>query len=218
MTCEISAALNIYFVLFDIQTSNCSMTAGHYFTFSLGRIFRPNSSPYCSSRRSLLLTKVMVITMFKMYLYTAMRWIETFIAAAVIILLQMFASFGSLLVKEYVYSEINLRGLVFCVVLTIAVLFAAYFLMKTKFYVIPLGKVMFCLYAIISIVTFPRIIGSVTMAYSAYEITAGHYITDEIITIVLIIIETLIVPILTAIFAFKAERNYKIKQISSQKE
>lgn len=165
-----------------------------------------------------LLTERLVIAMLKMYFYTAMRWIGTFIAAAVIILLQLFTSFGSLLVKEYVYSEINLRCLVLCIVLTIAVLFSAYILMKTKFYVIPLGKVMFCLYAIISIVLSPCIIGAITMAYSAYEITAGFNIAEEIIGVAFIIIETLIVPILLAIFAFKAERNYKIRQALSQKD
>lgn len=177
-----------------------------------------NISPYCSSRRFLLLTKVMVITMFKMYLYTAMRWVGTFIAAAVIILLQMFASFCSLLVKEYVYSEINLRGLVSCIVLSIIALLAAYSLMKTKFYVIPLGKVMFCLYAIISIIFFPNVIGAITMVRSAYEFPAGHNIAGDIIYVSFIIIETLIVPILPAIFAFIAERKHKIKQISSHKE
>lgn len=96
--------------------------------------------------------------------------------------------------------------------------FAAYFLMKTKFYVIPLGKVMFCLYAIISIVNFPSVIGAVRMSYSAYEFPAGHNIAGDIIDMSFIIIETLIVPILPAIFAFIAERKYKIKQISSHKE
>lgn len=165
-----------------------------------------------------LLTERMVITVLKMYLHTAMRWVGTFIAAVVIILLQLFASFGSLLVKEYVYSEINLRGLVLCIALTIAVLFFAYILMKTKFYVIPLGKVMFCLYAIISIVDFPSIIGAITMAYSAYEFPAGHNIAGDVIDVSFIIIETLIVPILLTIFAFKAERNYKIRQALSQKD
>lgn len=160
----------------------------------------------------------MVITALKMYLYTSMRWIGTFIAVAGIILLQIFISYGSFFVKEYVYSEIDWKWLIICIVLTIAELFAAYNLMKSKFYVIPFGKAMFCLYAIISIVISPRIIGGVTMAYSAYELTAGHNIAEEIISIAFIIIETIIVPILPAIFAFKAERNYKIKQALLQKE
>ncbi len=177
-----------------------------------------NISPYCSSRRFLLLTKVMVITMFKMYFYTAMRWVGTFIAAAVIIFLQMFASFCSPLVKEYVYSEINLRCLILCIVLSIIALLAAYSLMKTKFYVIPLGKIVFCLYAIICIVVFSRHIGALKMVYSAYEFPAGHNIAGDIIYVSFIIIETLIVPILPAIFAFIAERKYKIKKILSHKE
>ncbi len=179
---------------------------------------RSNISPYCFSRGFLLLTKVMVITIFKMYLYTAMRWVGTFIAVAVIILLQMFVSVGSLLVKEYVYSEIDWGWLIFCTVLSIAGLLAVYFLMKTKFYVIPLGKVMFCLYAIISIIFFPNVIGGITMVRSAYEFPAVHNIVEDIIDVSFIIIETLIFPILPAILAFIAERKYKIKKILSHKE
>lgn len=84
--------------------------------------------------------------MLKSYLYTTAKWTGTIIATGGIVLLRIFI--GSLLIREYVYSEIDWRCFMICIALTIVAVFAAYRLMKAKWYVRSFGNAIFHLYAV----------------------------------------------------------------------
>lgn len=153
--------------------------------------------------------------MLRSYLHTAVRWIGTIIATGGIILLQTFLFWGSLLVKEYIYAEFDWSWFIKCIAVTIAEVFAAYRLMKAKWYVNSFGNVVFRLFAVVCILRTPSCIKVEMMRFSPNNIIQCNDLTTEIIASVFAIIEFVVIPIVLCIFTFMkkplAEKNDDLK-------
>lgn len=143
----------------------------------------------------------------KSTLNTFMQWLGTFFAITGIILWQTNVFVCSLFARKYVYSELNYRTAILCIVMTAVEIFAAYRLMKARFYVAPLGKVIFSLYAILNAILSPSVIETMMRSFSA-EFTQKYTIIlpDAIISAVLVIAEFTVMPILLCIFAFTVKK------------
>ncbi len=145
----------------------------------------------------------------KSSLNTFMQWLGTFFAITGIILWQTNAFVCSLFIREYVYSELNYRATILCIVLTAVEIFAVYRLMKARFYVASFGKVIFSLYAILNAVLSPSVIETEMRAFSVEYIQKYTILPDAIISAVLVITEFTIMPILLCIFAFTIKKKCK---------
>lgn len=149
----------------------------------------------------------------KSSLNTFLQWLGTFFAITGIILWQTNTFVCSLFVRKYVYSELDCRMFIICIVMTVLEIFAVYRLMKARFYVASLGKVIFSLYAILNAILSPSNIETIMLSFSAEYIRKYTVLPDAIISAVLVITEFTVMPILLCIFAFTVKKKEMIKNV-----
>lgn len=147
----------------------------------------------------------------KKLLYIIMRWVKTFLAVAGIILLQTLIIILSMLVKSSIFSEFDWKLFILCIILTAAVVFCSYRLMKASFYVRPFGNTIFCLYPFASCLLLPSFIEDLIWIFSPERIHKCYDLPGDITSSVLVIIEIVVIPILLCILTF-IKKNSAIKK------